>query len=197
MTGQIPPGQRLREAEWTQTLQVNRSALREAFARLEAQGAIQTGEKAGYFVPQLNKRVTQEILAVRVILESSAIEILCESGLNSAKRVQPVIDSLSVLESLDPNEDMIKVVEADSRFHQSLIEACGNKRLAAVYEHSPLPFILPNFSTGPEWELSVRRTIREHRAILDSILKGDAETAISLLRSHLSERLLQFAESLP
>ncbi len=53
---QIPEGQRLRETEWAERLGVNRTALREAFARLEAEGFIELGAKTGYFIPVLPNR---------------------------------------------------------------------------------------------------------------------------------------------
>ena len=56
---QIPEGQRLREAEWAERLNVNRTALREAFARLEAEGFIERGPKTGYFVPTLTNKDKQ------------------------------------------------------------------------------------------------------------------------------------------
>ena len=50
----VPEGQRLREPQWATQLGVNRMALREAFARLEAEGLIERGPTTGYFVPTLS-----------------------------------------------------------------------------------------------------------------------------------------------
>ena len=50
---QLTKGARLSESEWTDRLNVNRSALREAFVRLEAEGLIEAGPKSGYVVPAL------------------------------------------------------------------------------------------------------------------------------------------------
>src|SRR5215204_3438387 len=74
---QIPEGERLREPRWADELRVNRMALREAFARLEAEGLIEKGDRTGYFVPVLSERDLREILRVRVVLENGAIEQIC------------------------------------------------------------------------------------------------------------------------
>ena len=83
---QVPEGVRLRESEWTKRLNVNRSALREAFARLEAEGLIETGDKTGYFVPVLVMEDMMEVVVVRIALEGAAIELICEAGLNTPGR---------------------------------------------------------------------------------------------------------------
>src|SRR3954470_24302153 len=74
---QLQPGQRLREPEWAQRLGVHRSALREAFARLEAEGLIERGPQTGYFVPRLDAADLVEITKLRVALECLAIDEIC------------------------------------------------------------------------------------------------------------------------
>ncbi len=85
---QIPEGSRLRESEWTERFEVNRSALREALARLEGEGLVRMGPKTGYFVPRLTSEDVQNILAVRIILEGGAIDAVCEKGLNTADHIK-------------------------------------------------------------------------------------------------------------
>src|SRR3970040_6845 len=74
---QVSQGERLREADWADRLGVNRTALREAFARLEAEGLIEKGPKTGYFAPKLTPEDILEIVEVRVMLEGGAIERIC------------------------------------------------------------------------------------------------------------------------
>ncbi|HOA74463.1 MAG TPA: GntR family transcriptional regulator [Phycisphaerae bacterium] len=192
---QIPAGKRLREAEWTARLKVNRSALREAFARLEAQGLIEAGPKTGYVVPTLDRHSIREILAVRIMLETGAIEIVCTCGLNTPQHLQPMRDACDQMERLASEGDIIQVAEADWQFHDALVDASRNRRLRSVYHHAPLPLIIPEQTTGPEWEVAVRQTVREHRAILDAILAGKPDEAIRLLRSHISERSMSLTQA--
>jgi len=190
---QVSAGDRLREAEWTQRLKVNRSALREAFARLEAEGLIEMGPKTGYFVPKLDRDAIREILAVRVMLETGAIDILCEAGHNTPSRLKPMKNACDQLERLVSENYFLSVAEADWRFHDTLIDATGNRRLASVYRHAPLPIIIPDVVSGPRWEAAVRQTVAEHRAVLAAVLAGDAAKAKQLLRSHLTERSMLVA----
>jgi DNA-binding GntR family transcriptional regulator len=187
---QTPEGKRLREAEWAERLGVNRTALREAFARLEAEGLIKKGPITGYFVPELTPSEIFEICEVRVMLEGGAIERICRMGLNTPRHLKPMRQACDQIERLVEEAYYLGVAEADRRYHEALIHAAGNKRLSMLYERAPLPIIAPEIVSGAEWNATVRRTLEEHRSILDAILAGDKEAARDLLRTHLSERSL-------
>ncbi|HPZ99992.1 MAG TPA: GntR family transcriptional regulator [Phycisphaerae bacterium] len=187
---QTPEGKRLREAEWAEKLGVNRTALREAFARLEAEGLIEKGPITGYFVPELTHAEILEICEVRVLLEGGAIERICRLGLNTLRVLKPLRQACDQLERLLEEAYYLGVAEADRRYHEALIQAAGNKRLSMLYERAPLPIIPPNIVSGAEWNATVRRTLEEHRGILDALLAGDKNTALETLRTHLSERSL-------
>jgi DNA-binding GntR family transcriptional regulator len=187
---QTPEGKRLRESEWAEKLGVNRTALREAFARLEAEGLIEKGRVTGYFVPELTREDILEISEVRVMLEGGAIERICRLGLNTPHGLKTLRKACEQLERLLQEAYYLGVAEADRRFHEGLIQAAGSKRLAMLYERAPLPMISPGIVSGIEWTKTVHRTIEEHRRILDSLLAGDKATALDVLRTHLTERFL-------
>src|SRR3954471_19883752 len=75
---QADAGQRLREPEWAARLKVHRSALREAFARLAAEGLVERGARTGYFVPRLGVEDVAEVTKIRLALECLAIDEVCE-----------------------------------------------------------------------------------------------------------------------
>jgi len=187
---QTPEGKRLREAEWAEKLGVNRTALREAFARLEAEGLIEKGPITGYFVPELTRAEILEICEVRVLLEGGSIERICRLGLNTPRVLRPMRLACDQLERLVEEAYYLGVAEADRRYHEALIRAAGNKRLSMLYERAPLPIIPPEIVSGAEWNVVVRRTLEEHRAILDALLAGNKTEAQERLRTHLSERSL-------
>lgn len=185
---QIPEGTRIREAEWALRLSVNRAALREAFARLEAEGFIEKGPRTGYFVPVLVNSDILEIIEVRVMLEGGAIDRIIERGLNTPQQLQPMAAACDQLERLVQEEYLLGVAEADRRYHESLITAAENRRLALLYQRAPLPIIHPQIVSGQDWAARVQRTLFEHRSVLTSIREGNAAQAKLLLREHLNER---------
>lgn len=187
---QVREGERLRESFWATKLSVNRTALREAFARLEAEGFVTKGPKTGYFVPALKREDIHEILEVRIILEGGAIERIIAVGHNTPAHLKGMRVAVEQLERLVREEYMLGVAEADRRYHEALIDAAGNKRLATLYQRAPLPIIHPEIISGQQWLARVQQTLDEHRSILDAILRGDVEEAKGQLRTHLHERAI-------
>ncbi len=179
---QLQPGERLREPEWAQRLSVHRTALREAFARLEAEGLIERGPQTGYFIPELMPRDVLEITRLRLAFECLAIDETCA---NPKRQLKPLQDAIAHLARFLDGEDSLGVLEADRRFHEALIDAANMRRLAALYHRAPLPMIHRRTDDPRAWTASCRRTLAEHRKILVALEKGDAPRARQLLRNHL------------
>jgi DNA-binding GntR family transcriptional regulator len=175
----------LRESHWAGQIGVNRSALREAFVQLEAEGLIERGQATGYVVARLTDADVIEINKLRLALESLAIEQVC--GLD-----HPDLTALSA--TLDEFERFVAggyflgVLEADRRFHEALIEAAGMRRLTALYHRAPLPLVHRDNHTNHQtvWREECYRTTREHRGILECLVARDANGAKQTLARHLA-----------
>jgi DNA-binding GntR family transcriptional regulator len=186
----IPYGQRLREAQWARELGVNRAALREAFARLEAEGLIARGPGSGYIVPVLDENDMREILQVRTVLECAAIEQIVAQRRNTRRLLQHMRQACVDLRALLNKSYLLGASEADRRFHESLINAADSRRLAMIYHRAPLPMLHRRVAEEPHWREECQKTLAEHEAILKAIGAGQASRAQRLLRKHLSERYL-------
>lgn len=181
-------GQRLNEETWSKQLGVNRAALREAFARLEAEGLITKGAQPGYFVPRLSPDDVSEILETRIVLECGAIDRICRRGYNDRESLSKIVGACDRLAELTEQGVYAEVAKADRLFHELLIEAARNKRLTVMYERAPLPIIAPDTVRGEEWLAQVHQTLKEHREIFEHLLAGDSAQAQAALRSHVKER---------
>ena len=185
---QIPQGQRLREPEWARKLHVNRTALREAFARLEAEGFIERGPLTGYFVPRLSQSDLAEINKLRIALECLAIDEICAGARELHKRLRPAAAACDEFEQFLDRDYPLGVCEADRRFHEALIQAAGLKRLALLYQRAPLPMISGDIEHRPVWSATCRMNLSEHRQLLAALQKRSDEKAKTILRRHLSRQ---------
>jgi DNA-binding GntR family transcriptional regulator len=183
-------GERLREPEWAARLGVNRTALREAFARLEAEGLVDKGAKSGYFVPRLTPEDLEEALEVRIMLETGAIERICRLRRNLARHLKPLRDSCRRFEQLIGDSFLLGAAEADQRFHDALIERAGSRRLSIVYHRARLLVAQPGVFDRKEWLATASQLVEEHRAILSAIQESRPEEAQRLLRAHLTDHRL-------
>jgi DNA-binding GntR family transcriptional regulator len=180
---QVDAGERLREPMWAERLRVHRSALREAFARLEAEGLIRRGAKTGYFVPELTAADIVEISKLRLALECLAIEEVCAAP---SPDLSAMIRAGEEFERLAASEYLLGVIEADRRFHEALIEAAKMQRLSHLYHRAPLPLIHGNAEDQTTWRDACARTLAEHRGILAALAARDAAEAKRVLRGHLA-----------
>ncbi len=185
---EAPEGKRLNEENWAKRLEVNRAALREAFARLEAEGLIERGPLPGYFVPKLTRDDLVEIVEVRIMLEGGAIDRICRRGLNTRPNLAALITSCEHLAANAKSGDYTQIAQADRTFHESLMAAAQNRRLTLLYQRAPLPIIPPDAVSGEEWMSRINQTFDEHSRLIELILEGDIPKAQAMLRLHLRER---------
>jgi DNA-binding GntR family transcriptional regulator len=182
---QIEPGQRLREPQWAERLGVHRSALREAFARLEAEGLVQRGAQTGYFVPELSEGDLVEVNKLRLALECLAIDEICA---RSRVNLAPMRQATDEFARFLGGNYSLGVLEADRRFHESLIDAAQMRQLSALYHRAPLPIIRGKTEGQQVWQDACARTLTEHRDIVAALTDRDAEGAKRILRAHLTKR---------
>jgi DNA-binding GntR family transcriptional regulator len=180
---QVEPGQRLREPQWAQRLRVHRTALREAFARLEAEGMIERGAQTGYFVPELTVADYAEIAKLRLALECLAIEEVCAAASPDLAAMEGACDAFA---SLLEGGYSLGAIEADRRFHEALIDAAHMRRLSGLYQRAPLPLIHGDTEDPVRWREACLRTLAEHRKILSALAARDAAEAKRVLRAHLT-----------
>ncbi len=176
-------GGRLREPQWAERLGVHRSALREAFARLEAEGMLQRGERTGYFAPSSTVADFAEVAKLRLALECLAIEEVCGA---EAPDLSAMSQAGEEFGRLIENEYSLGAIEADRRFHEALIDAARMRRLSKLYQLAPLPLIHGHTEDPTRWREACLRTMTEHRLILDALAARDAEEAKRVLRTHLA-----------
>jgi DNA-binding GntR family transcriptional regulator len=184
----IPEGQRLREPQWAEELGVNRTALREAFARLEAEGLIEKGERTGYFVPKLTQADLEEIKFTRVVLECAAIDLICADRKRASRAAKALVATCDEFESFSKSRYSLGTGEADRRFHETLMDAAESRRLAMLYHRAPLPLVRAAIASEDRWFEQCRLTAAEHRGIAEAIGNADRSRAQRLLREHLHAR---------
>src|SRR5690606_26925418 len=76
--GRLKPGDPMIETELTEQLGVSRTPLREALALLEHEGLIETIPYKGTFVAGIDRQTFEEILDLRMLLETRAIELAAD-----------------------------------------------------------------------------------------------------------------------
>lgn len=185
--GVFEPGQRLRLVELAQRFSVSQSVVREALTRLSEQGLVRAAPQQGFSVVTVSLADLNELTEARIDIETLVLrrsmergDITWEASVVAAHHHLAGTEVISAEGAL--NSDWFPVHE---RFHQTLLDACGNARLLAA------ALSLRDAATlYRRWSLPVghdtdRDVAAEHQAIVDAVLDRDAERAVGLLAQHI------------
>lgn len=204
LQGRLRPGDRLPgERALATDLGVGRSSVREAFRVLEVLGLIRTasgsGPTAGAIIVALptggmtalmrlqvaaNGFAVQDVVATRLVLETAVVHDL--AGDAQRNLVRPV-ELLDAMESRQLSE--AEFLALDAQFHLSLAEAAGNQVITATMaglRGSIENYVLAGVPNLPSWAETSERLAVEHRHIVAAIEEGDAASARTLVRDHIT-----------
>jgi len=182
MQGQLVPGERLREQEWCEQLQISRSTLREALRTLEAERLIVIEPHRGPSVASMSEKAARDIYAMRAVLESyAAREFALQADAAQVQRLTAAAQALHVSAS---RADRSGLLAAKQVFYDVLLEGCGNRVVGEL-----LPGLLSriNLLRATSFSRADRtpESLREIDQIVRAIQKRDAEGAERATKRHI------------
>jgi len=195
LDNEYAPAQQVLEGELAATLGMSRTPLREALVRLQNENFVQLIPRHGMRVVPLSLQGLRDMYEVLTALELAAIERLARTR-PGGEILAPLDRALDEMEAAARTRDFDAWVRADERFHRTLIDLCGNPRLAVM------AFTLWDQGhrarvTTVRLRPSLRPSNREHRADVDAIRRGnwrEARTQHTRHRARTSLEILDLLE---
>ena len=196
-SGQLKPGQKLRFSGLQELTDTSVTPVREALARLTAEGFTELEGHRGYRVAPVSSNDLWDIVHNRQRLESEALRLSIEHGdehweaqLVSAHHLLVHIDRVRTDLSA-VNEEWARRHEA---FHETLISACQSKVLlgfcgqlyARTERYRRLSIALEDVPRDAQ---------TEHRLIFEAAIRRDAAAATARLQEHY-ERTAHMVEDI-
>jgi len=180
----FPPGYQGSEQEIATRLGIRRTPVHEAVIRLQEEGLVRVLSRRGVVICAISAADMREIYDVIIALESAAAELLAEKPDDARLSVTAELETVNAeMEAALDADDLTAWARADGRFHQLLIERCGNKRLARMF-HT----IMDQSHRARMLTIRLRPkptgSVREHRAIVQAIQQGDASEARERAKRH-------------
>ncbi|MDZ4164955.1 MAG: GntR family transcriptional regulator [Smithellaceae bacterium] len=187
--GTLEPGQRIIEESLCKAFGVSRSPVREAFQILESRGFVVREPRRGVSVAKITRQEAEDIYRIRASLD----------GLATALAVQK--QSPELLKRLKKmHEQMIRAAEKENgtnyqqlnqRFHELIINACGNRRLIQLIRNFDKQTMRYRLTVVSEqgW---MANSIKLHRAIIAFFEAGDAEAAELIRRNSILGQIARF-----
>ncbi len=194
--GVLKPGERLMEIQLAEELGVSRTPVREAIRKLELEGYVIMMPRRGTYVANLSIRDVNEVFEIRTSLDSLA------SGLAAERITDEELERLQRLLVLIggyiESNNMEKIVETDTEFHDLLYQASRNSRLVGIIFN--LREQLTRFrATSMAFPGRLKETLEEHRRLVEAIAQGDVKEAQAAAEDHMEkseQTLLKSMEAL-
>ena len=192
----IEPGSKLNINSLALDLDVSPTPVREALARLEADGLVLKRQLAGYTAaPLLSNREFDELFELRLLLEPAAAAHAAERA--DAADLDVLAGYLAEMRSAqgtDPHEALQSFVRLDALFHDGIALASGSGLLRSSLQrlHAHTHLYRLYFREG-----IAEDTCRDHERILDTLRERDADAAAATMRTHLRRARKRLLSTLP
>jgi DNA-binding GntR family transcriptional regulator len=183
-SGELKPGDALREAHLARQLQVSQVPVREALLQLEHLGLVVRVRDRGTTITALTRAEMLNLLEVRAHLESLAF-------LNAAKHFTPEIElrlrqCIEAMHTAVRRGDHYAVAEADLNFHRVVWAASRNTILERLLEQlcvSVYAFVSVKRHLAHE---AFKEVVSAHEKLIDVLKSGTARKIKSGIEEHLN-----------
>ncbi len=193
INGILQPRERLMEIQMAEELGVSRTPIREALRKLELEGFIVMVPRKGAYVADLSFKDIADVFEIRIALEvlaaGLAAERITEEELEDMERL--------LVEKRDAiaQNNIDKLVEVDTKFHELIYQASRNERLSSII--SNLREQIQRFRlTSLSFPGRMRKSLDEHKKIVEAIQSRDIQRSRNTAQEHIENAEHVLIESL-
>ncbi len=198
LAGELTPGDRIVELQFTDELQVSRTPIRLALGELEKEGLVERLPTRGFKVRKVTLDDIAHAIDVRGVLEGMAVRVLAESGASkdTLQRLKVcVAEGRALLDEARLGGkplafDAARWAAMNARFHAALVDGIDNPVLMSALAHvSKTPMASPGalgFSgLRPAQELQfIERAQADHEDVVAAIESHEGTRAEAVMREH-------------
>jgi DNA-binding GntR family transcriptional regulator len=187
ITGQLKAGERLAEPALAAQLGVSRSPVREALHRLEAEGLVYSQTNHGCYVWEPTEKDVDEILSMRVSIESLAAEwAIHELTEDDFAEMEAYI---AIQRKLIEAENFVELIHEDKRFHEYICLKADHSRLMVSWQYIMGQWEVLMYRRMSHNPTAVVPTVlTDHRDLMNALRQRDLEAVIRLHRA-VNERV--------
>lgn len=193
LTGKLKPGERLTEVKLGKLLGTSRTPIREAIRKLELEGLVTIVPGSGARVSGMTVEDLQEVMQVRSALEQLSAGLASERITGDEK--EHLRDASNAFIRSTQHGDSLAIAEADVRFHDVILKAAKNEKLASILNGLADNIYRYRYEFIRDDE-HYEHLISEHNEIFRAIYNGDREGAEKAARSHIARQWRYIREQL-
>lgn len=180
ISGTLGRDTHLVESRLSQMFGVSRGPVRDALTRLSEEGLVES-RRRGTYVRGLSVDDIEELYSLRKLIETAAVlRCIDAEGVD----LTPVKDALEHMRTALASGNPGAFAHADLGFHSAFYTAAGHRRLEAIWlQYRPTFAGMLEVTNAQDDNL--RPTMEDHDVLLDAVIAGDKDKALSLLEDHL------------
>lgn len=177
ITGKLQPGDKLIETNYAEEFGTSRAPIREAFYLLTIDGLVERIPRKGSVVKGYSAQDKIDLLEIRMFLETLALDRITKVGASES-----ILQTMEELQAKmeNENENPMEYTKLNQKFHMAIIEMSNSEIIRMMYARLGLPLTSLQRITF-EGKANRKKSLQEHRQILDSIHRGEFEKAKSIL----------------
>lgn len=189
----MEPGEMLSENSISSQMNVSRTLVRDALARLIEEGYIVVYPQKGTLVTMIDPGRVKQAVHTHVVLEQAVIAQVCRQGLDDGQK-KSLEDTLQKQKEIPGNHDVLELLAADRHPRYLLSAFCKREYIWDYFRILDCDLMRVNYlqystfnykvdmSSLTRWE----HTQVESRLLADNIIRGDAEAASLICSNHFN-----------
>ncbi|HEV7344630.1 MAG TPA: GntR family transcriptional regulator [Devosia sp.] len=186
LSGELPPGARLREVQLCDQLGVSRTPVREAFRTLAAEGLVDLLPNRSVVVSELHAPDLEDLFVVFGSIEGLAAELACQRITEA--EVGEIGRLLAEMIDFHGRQERAPYMQINQQIHRRTVEIAANPVLLSVWQ-SLIPRVeraraLANLDTG-RWT----GALIEHTKMFTALASRDGALLAQLTRQHFLNSL--------
>ena len=180
----IKPGETISENEIANILNVSRTPVREAFAKLVSEELLEIYPQRGTQVSYIDLKHVEEARFMRLKLEEAVVELACEDF--PENYLFELESNINQQEFCIAKKNYTAALDLDNSFHEIIYRGCGKERI-----WNAIHFMNGDFDRIRALNLissmNMDIVLNQHKGIINAIKNKDSELGIKIVNEHLTK----------
>lgn len=183
IAGRLAENARLIQDDLARSLGVSRQPVQQALMLLRNQGFLRDAPGRGLLVSPIDIDFVRDLYEIRAVTEGLACRLAALRGSEEAAKFGPKL--IAEGRKAEQEGSVAKLIAADMKFHEFLCEISGNRLIKDTMQPYwvHLRRLMGEVLTRDE---TPRRIWDQHEAILQAVVRGNADKAEALAQAHIA-----------
>lgn len=194
LSGELSPGEQLREEALAERCGVSRTPVRDALRRLEAELLVRRNETQRVFVADWSLGDVTDAFELRAMVEGYAAKRAAER-MDEATLQRLHTENKSLYQAIQGDEpDVAKFLEHNKNFHEIVLEAADSRRLTTLLMTLIEQPVI--WRTAQHYgDEAFHRSYSEHEDLLSAFAAGDGAWAEVVMAGHIRRAYHAYAQA--